>query len=109
MAGLELPRQQYGGVRAAEPKLQMEPAIMVQSQAKVLAKRYVPQNHRDELLLPITPPPINKNTCRELFLVEKAVVIALFWFVREISIVSLITGRPWSTVRKRTAGYLADY
>ena len=50
--------------------------------AKVLVKRAVqpPQNQRDELLLPITPPPMGKTTRRELFQVEKGMIIALFWF-----------------------------
>ena len=42
---------------------------------------------------------MGKNTRRELSLVEKGTVISLCWFFRKIFIVSLITGRPWSTVK----------
>ena len=45
---------------------------------KVRAKP--PQNQRDELLLPITPPPMGKTARRELSQVEKGMIIALFWF-----------------------------
>ena len=64
---------------------------------KVRAKP--PQNQCDELLLSITPPPMGKTTHHELSQVEKGMIIALFWFFRKISIISLITGRPWSTVK----------
>ena len=57
-----------------------------------------PQNHH-ELLLPIHPPPMGKTTRRELSPVEKGMVIAFFWFFCKISILSLIPGRPWSTVK----------
>ena len=46
---------------------------------KVRAKP--PQNQRDELLPPITPPPMGKTTRRELSQIEKGMIIALFWFV----------------------------
>ena len=42
---------------------------------------------------------MGKTTRRELSQVEKGMIIALFWFFRKISIISLITGRPWSTVK----------
>ena len=42
---------------------------------------------------------MGKTTCRELSPVEKGMVIAFFCFFRKISIVSLITGRPWSTIK----------
>ena len=71
---------------------------------KVRAKP--PQNHTDELLLAITPPPMGKTTRRELSPIEKGMIIAFFWFFRKISIVSLTTGCPWSTVKKLpSAGY----
>ena len=58
---------------------------------KVHAK--TPQNHTDELLLAITPPPMGKTTRRELSPIEKGMIIAFFWFFfRKISIFSLITG-----------------
>ena len=53
-----------------------------------------PQNHPDELLLAITPPPMGKTTRRELSPIEKGMIIAFFWFFRKISVVSLITGCP---------------
>ena len=71
---------------------------MQKSGEKVHTK--LPQNHRDELL-PITPPPMGKNTRRELSLVGKGMAIALFWFfLSKISIVLLLVplqavlGRP---------------
>ena len=56
---------------------------IVQSLCKSLGEKvYVkpPQNQRDELLLPITPPPLGKTACRELSQVEMGMIIALFWF-----------------------------
>ena len=42
---------------------------------------------------------MGKTTRRELSRVEKGMIIAFFWFFRKISIASLITGRPWSTIK----------
>ena len=42
---------------------------------------------------------MGKTTRRELSPVEKGMIIVFFWFFRKISIVSLITGRPWSTIK----------
>ena len=42
---------------------------------------------------------MGKTTRRELSPIEKGMIIAFFWFFRKISVVSLITGCPWSTVR----------
>ena len=70
----------------------------VQSLCKSLGEKVrakPPQNQRDKLLLPITTPPMGKTARRELSQVENSMIIALFWFFRKISIISLITGRPW--------------
>ena len=42
---------------------------------------------------------MGKTTRRELSPVEKGMVIAFFWVFRKISIVSLTTGHPWSTIK----------
>jgi transposase len=40
-----------------------------------------------------------KTERREMSLVEKGMIIAFFWVFRNISIVSSLMGRPWSTVK----------
>ena len=73
---------------------------MLQSLCKSLrekARTQPPEQYHHELLLPITPPPMGKTTRRELSRFEKGMIIAFFWGFRRISIVSLITGCPWST------------
>ena len=75
---------------------------MLQSLCKSLrekARTQPPEQYHHELLLPITPPPMGKTTRRELSRVEKGMIIAFFWGFRRISIVSLITGCPWSTIK----------
>ena len=47
---------------------------------------------------------MGKTTRRELSLVEKGMVIAFFWGFRKTSIVSLITGCLWSTIKASFSG-----
>ena len=61
--------------------------------------RAQPPEKYHELLLPITPPLMGKTTRHKLSPVEKGMIIAFFWFFRKISIVNLITGHPWSTIK----------
>ena len=68
-------------------------SLVIQSLCKSLGEKVraqPSQNHRGEIILPI----MGKNILRELSLVEKGMVIALFWFFRKISIASLIAGYP---------------
>ena len=75
--------------------------MKLQSLCKSLREkvRAQPPEKYHELLLPITPPPMVKTTRRELSPVEQGMIIVFVWFFRKISIISLITGCPWSTIK----------
>ena len=86
---------------AAKESLPVE-ICTVQSLCKSLREKVraqPPEKYHHELLLPITPPAMGKTTHRKLSPVEKGMIIAFFLVFRKISIVSLITGRPWSAIK----------